>query len=61
MDLCLNYGPERVGPMTVLGIMLADEESACRKAMEILGTETTPIATDSYDWGWEVRFETAHV
>lgn len=57
MDKMMNY-IENTGPVTRVGVIHNDEETACRFAMDALSTETTPMHTDSYEWGWEVVFET---
>jgi len=54
----INY-TEVTGPVTRVGVIETDEETACRAAMEHLGTETTPMETTMTRWGWEVIFETA--
>ena len=54
----INYS-ETTGPFRRVGVFHSDEESACQRAMDYLGTETTPVMTDLYSWGWEVIFEVA--
>jgi 8-oxo-dGTP pyrophosphatase MutT (NUDIX family) len=56
----VNY-IEKTGPLTRVGILIMDEETACREAMEELGTVETPTMTDAQDWGWEVSFENAYL
>lgn len=56
----VNY-IETTGSLTRVGMLVMDEETACREAMNALGTETTPTFTDSRPWGWEVVFETAYL
>jgi hypothetical protein len=64
--MVLNY-IEKTGQMTRVGVIVptatvsAAEEAACRFAMEQLQTDTTPMHTDPYPWGWEVVFETAYL
>ncbi len=56
----INY-IEHTGPLTRVGVIETDEETACVAAMEALGTMTGPFETTQTAWGWEVIFDKAEM